>query len=93
MLGEISATRRACLARRRPGIREVRIKLWRGSYDNLQPRRFAPAVPDQRQMRLNQHDDELVLDLPAGSEAVVPQQPTDRRGLGAIHPDRGVAGR
>ena len=65
----------ACLARQRPGAREVRINYGGGSYYNLQPRRFAPAVPHQRQMRLYQHDDELVLDLPACSEAVVPHRP------------------
>ena len=37
------------------------------------PGRFAPIGSQQRQMRLYQHDDALVIDLPSASEAVVPQ--------------------
>jgi hypothetical protein len=40
---------------------------------NFGPGRFAPAWPQHRQIRLCQHDDALVLDLPSASEAAVPQ--------------------
>jgi hypothetical protein len=35
----------------------------------------ASTGPQRRQARLDQHDDELVLDLPSAGEAVVPQRP------------------
>jgi hypothetical protein len=63
----------ACLAQRRPGVREISINYCGGSYYNFGPGRFAPIGPQQRQIRLYQHDDALVLDLPSASEAVVPQ--------------------
>ncbi|HEY1345670.1 MAG TPA: hypothetical protein VGF54_11825 [Streptosporangiaceae bacterium] len=63
----------ACLAQRRPGVREISINYCGGSYYNFGPGRFAPTGPQQRQIRLYQHDDALVLDLPSASEAAVPQ--------------------
>jgi hypothetical protein len=65
----------ASLARQRPGVQEIRINYGEGSYYNLQPRRLAPAGPHQHQIRLRQHNDGLVLDLPSAQEAVVPQRP------------------
>src|SRR5438105_4465932 len=41
-------------------------EFWQGT-------RFATIGPQPRQIRLYQHDDALVLDLPTASEAVVPQ--------------------
>jgi hypothetical protein len=64
----------ARLARRRPGVREIRINYGGGYYYNLRPGRFAPAGPRRRQVRLHQHEDALVLDLPSASEAIVPQR-------------------
>jgi hypothetical protein len=64
----------ACLAQSRPGVREISINYCGGSYYNFGPGRFTPAGPQQRQIRLCQHDDALVLDLPAASEAAVPQR-------------------
>jgi len=64
----------ACLARQRPGIREVRINYCGGNYYNLGPRQFAAVGPHHGQIRFYQHNDALVLDLPAGKEAVVPQR-------------------
>lgn len=64
----------ACLAQRRPGIREIRINYRGGCYYNLQPGRFAATGPQQLQVRLSHHDDALVLDLSSASEAVVPQR-------------------
>ena len=72
---ELGVPMGARLARRRPGVREIRINYCGGHYYNLRPGRFAPVGPQRRQARLRQHDDALVLDLPSASEAVVPQRP------------------
>jgi hypothetical protein len=63
------------LARRRRGIREIRINYGSGYYYNLQPRRFRPISPQRRQIRLYQQDDALILDLPSAGEAIVLQRP------------------
>lgn len=63
----------AYLAQRRPGVREIRINYCSGYFYNCQPARFATG-PRRHQMRLCQHDDALVLDLPSSHEAVVPQR-------------------
>jgi hypothetical protein len=62
------------LARRRPGVREIRVNYGSGCFYNLEPRRFRTIGPRQRQIRLYQQDGTLVLDLPAADEAVVPQR-------------------
>jgi hypothetical protein len=72
---ELGVPMGACLARRRPGVREIRINYGGGRYYNLRPGRFAPAGPRGRQARLYLRDDALVVDLPSASEAVVPQRP------------------
>jgi hypothetical protein len=72
---ELGVPMGACLAQRRPGVREIRINYCGGYYYNLRPGRFAPTGPQRRQVRLYQHDDALVLDLPSASEAIVPQRP------------------
>ena len=66
----------ACLARQRPGLREIRISYGGGCYYNMQPRRFRRRIgPLRRQARLRQRRGSLVLALPAAREAVVPQRP------------------
>jgi hypothetical protein len=65
----------ACLARRRPGIRETRINYRSGRYYNLQPRQCGPLSPQRRRIRLHQQHGALILDLPSAGEAVVPQRP------------------
>jgi hypothetical protein len=66
----------ACLARQRPGIREIRISYGSGGYYNIQPRRFGSRIgPGRRHLRLHQQRNTLILDLPVASEAVVPQRP------------------
>lgn len=64
----------AWLARRRPGVREIRINYRGGAYYNLQPRRFAPPGLRPRQVRLRQRHGALVLGLPAAQEAIVPHR-------------------
>ena len=71
---ELGVPMGAQLARRRPGVREIRINYCGGYYYNLRPARFAAAGPPRSQIRLYQHDDALVLDLPSASEAIVPQR-------------------
>jgi hypothetical protein len=65
----------ACLARQRPGIREIRIRYGGGRFWNLESCRFARRVGAQGPVRLHQDTGELVLDLPMATEAVVPQRP------------------
>jgi hypothetical protein len=59
----------------RPGIREIRISYGGGGFYNGGPRQFARHADPQDKIRLYQHDDELVLDLPQATEAVVPHRP------------------
>jgi hypothetical protein len=66
----------AVLAARRPGLREIRIDYRSGRYYNLAPRRFAPRTglgpPSPRLVLRNEN---LTLELPSATEAVVPQRP------------------
>jgi hypothetical protein len=65
----------AHLARRRPGIREIRICYGSGRFYNLRPRRMGPSLSRRpRQVTLYEHGGELVLDLPVACEAVVPHR-------------------
>lgn len=66
----------ACLAARRPGVRDIRIRYGAGHFYNLEPRRFAPDPRVRRgpaRLRLNRGN--LLLDLPGPSEAIVPHRP------------------
>jgi hypothetical protein len=65
----------ACLARQRPGIREIRIRYGRGHFWNLKSRRFGRGRSPQGPIRLHLDTGELILDLPVATEAVVPQRP------------------
>jgi len=69
----------AWLARARPGLRAVTISYGRGRYYNLGSRRFLhPRRP--RPIGLNLHDDALLLNLPAPTEATVLHRPAARSG-------------
>lgn len=68
----------AHLARRRPGVLEIRIAYGGGSFYNVRPRRFLsprrrPAV-SSAPARLRAARGHLVLDLPWATEATVPQR-------------------
>jgi hypothetical protein len=65
----------ACLARQRPGIREIRIRYGGGRFWNSRSRQFARRASLHGPVRLHQDTGELVLDLPMATEAVVPQRP------------------
>ena len=66
----------ACLAARRPGVREIRIRYGAGRFYNLEPRRFAPDPRVRRGLfRLGLRRGSLLLDLPGPSEAIVPYRP------------------
>jgi hypothetical protein len=77
---ELGVPMGACLAQRRPGVREIRINYCGGCYYNVRPARFALTGSQRRQVRFCQHDDALVLDLPSASEAIVPQRSPPWRG-------------
>lgn len=64
----------ACLARQRPGIREIRIRYGGGRFWNFKSRQFAGRTSAQGPVRLYEDAGELVLDLPVATEAVVPQR-------------------
>ena len=71
---ELGVPMGARVAEQRPGTREVQISYGGGSFYNCEPRQFARRTDPQAKMRLHQHQDELVLDLPTATEAVVPQR-------------------
>jgi erythromycin esterase-like protein len=72
---ELGVPMGARLAGQRPGVREIRIRYGGGGFYNGGPRQFARHADPQDKTRLYQHDDDLVLDLPLATEAVVPHQP------------------
>ena len=65
----------ACVARQRPGIREIRIRYGGGRFWNFKSCQFAGRASAQGPVRLCEDTGELVLDLPIATEAVVPQRP------------------
>jgi hypothetical protein len=65
----------ACVARQRPGIREIQIRYGGGRFWNFKSRQFAGRASAQGPVRLYEDSGELVLDLPIATEAVVPQRP------------------
>ncbi len=83
---ELGVPMGAYLAQRRPGVREIHVNYCSGYFYNCQPARFATVGPQRRQIRLCQHDDALVLDLPSGHEAVVPQRPQSHGRQRTEHP-------
>jgi hypothetical protein len=71
----------AVLARQRPGVREIRIDYRSGRYYNLAPRRFRPRTGSRRPSpRLVLRNENLTLELPSATEAVVPQRPWPQSG-------------
>ena len=72
---ELGVPMGARLAGQRPGTREIQISYGGGSFYNCEPGQFARRTDPQGTIRLHQHEGELVLDLPAATEAVVPQRP------------------
>ena len=72
---ELGVPMGAWLARKRPGVREIRINYGSGRYYNMRPCAFARQGGPARRMRLHQEHGTLELDLPAAEEAVVPQRP------------------
>jgi hypothetical protein len=71
----------ACLARRRPGVLDIRIRYGSGHFYNLGSRRFGHPDPQSRsrQVRLHLLRGGLLLDLPEASEAIVPHRPHEGR--------------
>jgi erythromycin esterase-like protein len=72
---ELGVPMGARLAGQRPGVREIRISYGGGGFYNGGPRQFARRADQPGQIRLYQHDSELVLDLPLATQAVVPHRP------------------
>ncbi len=65
----------ACPARQRPGIREIQIRYGDGRFRDFGSCQFAGRAGAQATARLYEDHGRLVLDLPAATEAVVPQRP------------------
>jgi len=81
----------ACVARQRPGVREIRISYGGGHFWNFGSRRFTGGASAQGPVRLYEDTGELVLDLPVATEALVPQRPPTgwrRAGRGVSGDDR-----
>ena len=72
---ELGVPMGARLAGQRPGVREIRISYGGGGFYNGEPGQFARRADQPGQIRLYQHDGELVLDLPLATEADVPHRP------------------
>jgi hypothetical protein len=72
---DLGAPLGACLARQRPGIREIRIRYGRGRFWNFKSYKFAARASAQGSVRLHEDPGELVLDLPIAREAIAPQRP------------------
>jgi hypothetical protein len=72
---ELGVPMGARLAGQRPGVREIRISYGSGGFYNGGPRQFTRRADQPGQLRLYQHDSELVLHLPLATEAVVPHRP------------------
>ena len=72
---ELGVPMGARVAGQRPGTREVQISYGGGRFYNCEPHQFARRTGPQGKTRLHQDEGELVLDLPAATEAVVPQRP------------------
>ncbi len=78
---ELGVPMGARLAEQCPGIREIQIRYGGGNYYDCEPRQFRRYVSPEGLIRLHQQDGELFLDLPAATEAVVPQRPNPWSGL------------
>ena len=65
----------AQLAGQWPGLREIRISYGGGHFYNNEPRRLRRRI-GLRRTRLHERGGSLVLDLPAATEALVPQRPS-----------------
>ena len=66
----------ARLRKQRPGVREIRISYGRGGYYDMRPRHFHPSISIwPNQVRLYQEKGNLILELPAATEAMVPHRP------------------
>ncbi|MFI5065196.1 MAG: hypothetical protein ACHP9Z_14650 [Streptosporangiales bacterium] len=66
----------AVLAQDRPGVREIRVRYGGGHFYNSTPRRIRRRLrPWRHRARLHLRGGTLLLDLPAATEAVVPQRP------------------
>jgi len=72
---ELGVPMGACLAQRRPGVREIRVNYCGGCYYNLRPARFATTGPQRRQLRLYQHDDRLSSTCPRPAKRSCPSDP------------------
>jgi len=72
----------ACVARQRPGIREIRIRYGSGHFWNFGSRQFASRPSAEGPVRLYEDAGELALDLPVATEAVVPQRGVHCSGQG-----------
>jgi hypothetical protein len=66
----------ARLSRQRPGVLDIRINYGRGGYYSMRPSQIYPSISIwPGQTRLYQEDGNLILELPAATEAIVPHRP------------------
>jgi hypothetical protein len=64
----------ARLAEKRRGVREIRVRYGSGEYYNLRTREFKKRFGFRKQVRLHIEQGQLILDLPAATEAAVPHR-------------------
>ena len=73
---ELGVPMGARLAQQRPGVRDIQIRYGGGNYYNREPGEFPRYAAPEGRIRQYQQAGQLLLDLPAATEAVVPQRPT-----------------
>jgi hypothetical protein len=64
----------ARLSAQRPGVRDIRVNYGSGRFYNTKPRRFPGTDGGDGLVRLGERRGELILELPAATEAIVPQR-------------------
>ena len=64
----------ARLSRQRPGVRDIRVSYGSGRFYNMRSRQFPGTNGGDGRVRLREQQENLILDLPAATEAIVPQR-------------------
>jgi hypothetical protein len=64
----------ARLSWQRPGVRDIRVSYGSGRFYSMKPRQFPGTDGGDGRVHLREQQGELILELPAAAEAVVPQR-------------------
>jgi len=64
----------ARLSAQRPGVRDISVSYGSGRFYSMRPRQFPGTGGGDGRVRLHERQGSLILDLPAATEAIVPQR-------------------